>query len=635
MNLARAIGLASLTLAASLSLPAQATYQFSGHARAHAVTTYPVPGLGGTDNQDIDLLNQPGATQLQALDSFASTAHGSATARLLGRIGLLKAYAASDYAYCCSGGVTVQDGYADGTAELRFYDEVLVQGAGLAAGTPVRYRLDLRLDGTVSSPNFEIGGRYSADAIAEARLRDVSSGAAVSLHWDARNQATGVFSLTLDTTVGHTLAIDGMLYAGTYVAAGARVARSAEVDFYHSAGYRLAPSVAGLNTLGASGYDFATAVPEPGTWALMLGGVALGALRQAGRSCRQGGRVVRRVVRRGPAWLRRGVIAGCLLLGLPLVAQAGRAQVGASLGTWANGDLQDAQVSGSRWRDGLLQHSVVVTSTPFNDAAAASLREDTAPVSDSARVVLQGRAGLRQPGVPEALAFAGSTEVSSDLLAGRLGLRFDTTHVAYAAPGGGVREAYVAAYPFAELFETFELVYPIARAEPVHVALSLRIDGQVDGNTGANGRIGGVQAYLQLAGADTGESHPMLDPVWRSEQDVAGAVLGYAGMLNNGGCSVARGLCSGFVSLYAALDLRGRVLASGAIEAQPGAPMALDFGAQLSLTVSPGVTLLRIGGVDSPLPAVAWASAVPEPGAAWLWLLGLPVLAGVRRMRRR
>lgn len=337
---------------------------------------------------------------------------------------------------------------------------------------------------------------------------------------------------------------------------------------------------------------------------------------------------------------RRGLLAGVLLAllqGLSPSAQAGRAQVGASLGTWANGDLQDAQVSGSRWLDGLLQQTVSVAATPFNDAASASLRVDDAVVSDSARIVLQGSAGLRQPGAAGALAFAGSTEVASDLLAGSLRLRFDTTHVAYAAPGGGVREAYVTAYPFTELFETFELVYPIARVEPVSVALSLRIDGQVDGNTGANGRIGGVQAYLQLTGADTGESHPMLDPVWRSEQDVAGAVLGYAGVLNNGGCSVARGLCSGFVGLYAALDLRGRVLASGAIEAQPGAPMALDFGAQLSLAVSPGVTLLRIGGANGALPAVGWASAsaVPEPGTWALLLLGCAWLARPGRAASR
>lgn len=276
----------ALGLAACLPLSAQATYQLFSMARSNAITTSPVPGLGGTDYLDLNLLNQPGAAQLQPLDTFASTAHGSATAKFLGRIGLLKAYAASDYAYCCSGGFTQQDGYAEAAVEARFYDEVLVQGAGLADGTPVRYQLNVYLSGTVSSPSFESGGRYSADALAQAGLRDTLSGAAASFSWNARNQATGTYAISIDTAVGRTLAISGMLYAGTYVAAGALIARSAEVDFYHSAGYHLAPSVAGLNTVGASGTDFAAAaVPEPATWALWAAGLGLAGLARRVRRC--------------------------------------------------------------------------------------------------------------------------------------------------------------------------------------------------------------------------------------------------------------------------------------------------------------------------------------------------------------
>lgn len=274
MNLRQLCAVVTLCGAACLPATALATYQFNGYVRAHAVTTYPVPGLGETESLDIDLFDKPGAAQWQQLDSFARNADGTATARLAGHIGLLKAYAASDYAACCAGGTMLRNGYADGTAEVRFYDEVLVQGAGLAEGTPVSYRLDVRIDGTLSHPRFEVGGAYSADALAQASVVDLSSGAAARLSWDASRQDTGLYSLNINTQVGHSLALSGMLYAGTYVAATATVARSAEVDFYHSAGYSLAPSVAGLNTAGASGYDFsASAVPEPGIWALMLLGL--------------------------------------------------------------------------------------------------------------------------------------------------------------------------------------------------------------------------------------------------------------------------------------------------------------------------------------------------------------------------
>lgn len=326
------------------------------------------------------------------------------------------------------------------------------------------------------------------------------------------------------------------------------------------------------------------------------------------------------------------LLALCMTLGAPWAAQAGRAQVGANLGTWADGDLRQAQVSGSSWRDGVLLGHVSDLGDAFDDAASASLRVEGVAVNHSARARLQGGAQLRVPGDPDGLAFAGDTEVAADLLAGRLDLRFATDHVAYTSAGGARREAYVSAYPYAELFEVFEVVYPLARAEPVWVTLDMRLDGRISGNTGDNGRIGGVQAYLHLAGVDTGESHPMLDAVWRSEAGVAGQTLTFSGALQPGGCSASRGLCSGFINLYAALDMRARTLATGAITFGTAAPLALDFGAQLALSVSPGVTLLRIGGVDDALPAVAWAtvSAVPEPATLLLWLAGLGCF-GVRR----
>lgn len=266
----------SLALVLGLGLlgQAHATYQLTASATSYAVSFYPEPGDADTDAQNLNLLNQPGASALQPLDTFASAAHGNATARFLGRIGLLGAYAESNHARCCVDGTTVLLGGANATAQGSFYDEVVVGGAGLAMGTPVTYQLALRLSGSVSSPSYESGANLFAVAMAEARLRDGTTGQEVNLKWDAAQQSTGVFTLTLATEVGHTLSVQGLLYAGTHVEAGALIGRSAVVDFYHSASYELTPSVAGLNTIGASGTDFLAPVPEPGTALLWAAGLA-------------------------------------------------------------------------------------------------------------------------------------------------------------------------------------------------------------------------------------------------------------------------------------------------------------------------------------------------------------------------
>lgn len=272
MVAARAIPIARIACVLLLAAPALAaaqSYQLTAYTRAN--TNDFLANVGKSDNQTFDWQDKPQALALNALDAQSAAGGGGATASFLGTIGLLKAYASATYPRCCDAlGHTVAYGYANGTVQGSFYDTVVVAGGGLAVGTPVSYRLDLRIDGSLSSPAFESGGALSAEGIAEARLVDRDSRQGAILNWDAKKQATGVYSLTLLTQVGHTLSINGMLFADAYVGSGAVTARSAESDFYHSAGYTLVPSVAGLNTVGASGHDFASTVPEP-TSALLAG----------------------------------------------------------------------------------------------------------------------------------------------------------------------------------------------------------------------------------------------------------------------------------------------------------------------------------------------------------------------------
>ena len=278
--------LPALLLALAAAWPASAsaqTWQLTANLLANAFMDFPEPRVTVSHNANLNLLNQPAAAQLQLLREFSELPNGgSAEAGFLGRVGLLKAYAVAGYPYCCTiNGQTVTLGYTNATVQASFYDTVAVSGAGLAVGTPVTYRVDFNISGTISSPAFEIGAPLSVDGLAQVRLRDTSSGSEVALNWDAKRDATGRYQLILDTQVGHELGITGMLYAGAYVGAYATLGRVAQADFYHSAEYSLTPSVAGLNTIGASGIDFLAPVPEPAGWAMLLLGLVglLGLLR--------------------------------------------------------------------------------------------------------------------------------------------------------------------------------------------------------------------------------------------------------------------------------------------------------------------------------------------------------------------
>ncbi|MFG6416691.1 PEP-CTERM sorting domain-containing protein [Roseateles sp. DC23W] len=273
---------AAFALLLACSLPAAAIdSQLYATLLVNTTAFYPVSDVASR-RTDLNLIDDPRAGQLQTLADSTTLSGGTATAHFEGRMGLLRASAASSFPYCCDAlGRRVVQGYADASVQGRFYDSIAVSGAGLAAGTPVSYTVNFSIDGALSNPSFEMGGFLTAYGIAEVRLRDMSSFAEVNKSWDASRDAPGVFSLRLDTFVGRTISLSGMLAVGASVSDYAQLGRTAWADFGHSAGYQLVPSVTGLNTVGASGYDFATPVPEPGSWALMaVGLLGIGMLRR-------------------------------------------------------------------------------------------------------------------------------------------------------------------------------------------------------------------------------------------------------------------------------------------------------------------------------------------------------------------
>ncbi len=280
-----------LALAAAALLPltaVAASYGVSGSIRTSAEYR-PANGVlvGTNDLGTFGFIDDPQAVLPNALSTVSGVSiGGSATAQFKGSIGSLKAYSLAAYPFGIGPfNSLLFTGNAKASAGGDFFDLLTVSGAGLAVGTPVNYRLDFSIDGTVTSASSLPSDPFYAYAIASVRLFDLSAGQRVMFDWNTVANTTGVYSLNLATQVGNTLKIEGSLSTATGVDALSPVGRRAEADFYHSALYSLTPSVAGLNTTGASGYNFLTPVPEPSSWALFGGGLlALGWLqRRRGR----------------------------------------------------------------------------------------------------------------------------------------------------------------------------------------------------------------------------------------------------------------------------------------------------------------------------------------------------------------
>ncbi|MCV2356312.1 PEP-CTERM sorting domain-containing protein [Paucibacter sp. B2R-40] len=275
MNLLKLSGFA-LAIAVPLAAGAQS---YGAYGNVNATSTLILPDQPREDFNLVDsfgFTDNPQALLPHSLSRTAEVSNGGgATALFKGSVGSLKAYSSANFGYGFDAlGHGLFSGYGSGSAQGSFADLVVVSGAGLALGTPVSYRVDFSIDGSLSSPSFEMGGFLEVNAGASTTLRDQQSGQEIRFDWDARKQATGLYSLSLATQVGHTLQFTGSLYTSAYVSYYAQLGRSAEADFYHSALYSLAPSVAGLNTVGASGHDFlAGNVPEPASWSLFGSGL--------------------------------------------------------------------------------------------------------------------------------------------------------------------------------------------------------------------------------------------------------------------------------------------------------------------------------------------------------------------------
>lgn len=318
-------------------------------------------------------------------------------------------------------------------------------------------------------------------------------------------------------------------------------------------------------------------------------------------------------------------------------ASAGRAQAGGTLGIFSEWDLSNVLVTGKAWDDGVQVQSVTVTAEPATSGIMAANVDGKSGVQH-ARVEIAGQAVMLQPG-GAGVPVSGTRTFEADVAAGELKLAIRNGYAAYPVIGAngqvfGDRRAWSQGTGYAEMREGFELRFPKELASSMVVTLAMRVDGLVS-NSADNGLVSGVNALLELGNIDTGSLSNLLSQERFYEASVAGDTITLTGTLRDMSCPVARDWCDSWVTLYAALQLKSRNVATGAIDFGSGAASELDFDhtAKLSLSTVPGVTLLQIETLE-PID-YAWVNGqpVPEPAAGLMMVVGLGVL--MRAVRRR
>ncbi len=218
--------------------------------------------------------------------AFASSSEGSG-----GFFGTQSATASADYATGGLRATAITEGFSQARASARLYDTVTFRNDSVNAPTVLNVLIDLTLNGTISVfqsagylYDFKLGGQFSGASVGwTTQFYDTPQdprnyvGWAVSGGTGAPDGFTSWALLAGTATQKH---FRGVLAVRVDQAYGLETGFSlgcnggTDCDFGNSAhlNFELPP---GASFTSASGLLLTAAVPEPGTWALMLAGLGV------------------------------------------------------------------------------------------------------------------------------------------------------------------------------------------------------------------------------------------------------------------------------------------------------------------------------------------------------------------------
>jgi hypothetical protein len=274
-----------LALAAAMAIPGQAQATPQPEIRAYGGEGAYGGSVGASHPADDWNPNAKAGDQV----GFTLTEVGGdlsyADANALATFGQLHAYADAHRTYNSTlYGTPYGLGDAQATAETLFVDYILP-----SASSPIGYSSFMLTLGIAGSHSATAGGPAGPD---------IATG---WVHWDIRDNSTGnvyangswnstdlapsaLLSIPVVGAVnGDLMRLEVDLSASAYVMSDWPDAyRTGVADYSHTVNVNFdAVTSSGGNTVGVSGYDYASAVPEPSTCALLLAG--LGILTVRGR----------------------------------------------------------------------------------------------------------------------------------------------------------------------------------------------------------------------------------------------------------------------------------------------------------------------------------------------------------------